>query len=89
MNEQPSLAEVVDRAIADYFANSEMPGIVTAFALVIERVRGDGNPGLTTVTPWDQTPARTLGLLGWAEEETRDEIRYIINAPFMASEDEE
>lgn len=69
MSEQPSLANVVDSAIVEHFTNSEMPGIVTAFTLVIERVRGDGHTGVTVVTPDDQSPSRTLGLIGWADED--------------------
>lgn len=89
MSEQPSLADVVDAALGEYFAKSDMPGIVTAFTLVIERVRADGNTGITVVSPDQQSPSRTLGLVGWADEHTRDEIRYTLNAPYLIAGDPE
>lgn len=89
MEDQPSLSDAVLTAISDWFTKAGSPGIVTGFALAMERVREDGNPGITVVTPDDQSPARTLGLVGWAEEHTRDEIRYVLNADLFVGEDED
>lgn len=82
-DETPTLSDAVFATISDWFTAAGRPGIVTSFVLVTERLREDGHAGLTVVTPHDQTPARTLGLVGWADEEVRDEIRYIINTPFI------
>lgn len=49
--------------------------IVTGFVLAAEFISGEGDVELTVTHPSEQSTARTLGLVGFADEWIRDDMR--------------
>lgn len=49
--------------------------MVTGFVLAVEGFESDGAQGATVIHPESQPTYRTLGLLGWADEWVRDDVR--------------
>lgn len=68
------LSEIATATISD-FLSGDNAAILTAFVLVTEAVDADGDT-VTRMTYLDgQTPQRSAGLVAWADEWTRDDMR--------------
>lgn len=83
MDENPTLSEAVFNAISDWLGDSAM---ATGFLLVVPTVDADGGNSLRTVTPDTQPYHVSLGLVGFAEEYIRDDIRTAFMAGFEGDE---
>lgn len=72
-----SLAEAIESVVSDFLSDSEVPTILTGFALVLETVQAteDAMTVLSLCAPDDQPANRTLGLIAYGEEWVRDDIR--------------
>lgn len=74
MDENPTLSEAVISAISNWLGNASL---ATGFLLVIPTVDADGTFSTFVVKPDDQPPPTSLGLIGFADEFIRDDIRRV------------
>lgn len=72
MDENPTLSEAVFSAISNWLGED---GLATGFLLVFPTVDADGSFTTVVCKPDDQPPPTSLGLIGFAEEFIRDDIR--------------
>lgn len=79
MEENPTLSEAVFNAISNWLGNDAM---LTGFILITSELGSDGGQQLRCVTPETQPFHNSLGLVGYAEEFIRDDIRTAFLADF-------
>jgi hypothetical protein len=72
VDENPTLSEAVFAAVSDWLGND---GLATGFLLVVPTMDSDGTQSLRVCTPDTQPYHTSLGLVGFAEEFIRDDIR--------------
>lgn len=83
MDENPTLSEAVFSSISDWLGDS---GLATGFLLVVPTVDADGGNSLRVCTPDTQPFHTSLGLVAFAEEYIRDDIRTAFMAGFEGDE---
>lgn len=88
MSENLSMTDRIYDAISKDLADFEVAGIPTSFLLVGTFVAEDGVSRTFVVTAEGQDSSRSLGLVGYAEEWIRDDIRAAMAADFCCDEDE-
>lgn len=79
MEENPTLSEAVFNAISDWLGAD---ALATGFLLVVPTVDADGGNSLRVVTPDTQPFHISLGLVAFAEEFIRDDVRTAFMADF-------
>lgn len=79
MDENPTLGETVFNAIADWLGNESM---LTGFLLVTSELGSDGGQNIRVIQPDTQPYHTSLGMVGFAEEYVRDDIRTAFLADF-------
>lgn len=72
MDENPTLSEAVFSAIAEWLGDSGMP---TGFIAVVPTMDSDGSSSLRVLQPDNQPYHTSLGLIEFAGEYVRDDIR--------------
>ena len=83
MDENLTPADVVLRALSDFYATAENPGMVTSFVVIAETARANGDVSVIVAAPDTQPYTQTLGLIGFGEEWVRDDMRtsFYVNEP--------
>jgi hypothetical protein len=79
VDENPTLSEAVFSAISNWLGDD---GLATGFFLVVPTMDSDGGSSVRVVAPDQQPYHVSLGLLGFAEEYVRDDIRTAFLADF-------
>lgn len=75
MSEEISLASAISSAVSEYFGSAEDSSMVTGFIIAVSTIDTDGQQGIGVAYPETQGFHQSLGLLGFAEEYIRDDIR--------------
>lgn len=79
MSETP-IADSVLGAITEVFQAREEKGLPTAFVSVIALLQEDGTHALSILSPTSQPTHVSMGMIAYAEEWFRDDVRFQINA---------
>lgn len=72
-----SLADVIADAVSDYLAGRDRPAMLNGFVFACSTVDTDGGANLQFSYPETQPYHQSLGLVGFAEEYVRDDIREV------------
>lgn len=83
MDENPTLGEAVFNAISDWLGSDAM---LTGYILITSELGSDGAQNLRVSFPDTQPFHNSLGLVGYAEEYIRDDIRTAFLADFGGDE---
>lgn len=79
MDENPTLSEAVFNAVSEWLGSD---ALATGFLLVVPTVDADGSNSLRLSAPDTQPFHVSLGLIGYAEEYIRDDIRTAFLSSF-------
>ena len=89
MDENPTLSEAVFNAISSHLALEGNGDLVTGYVVVVNGLTQNGG-GFTRITmPAGQSTPTSLGLVAFADESIRDDLRQEFLAPYLSDEDDE
>lgn len=88
MDENPTLSEAVFDAISDHFAREGNGDMVTGFLVVATGLHESGTGFTRIVMPAGQTTPLALGLVAFADESIRDDLRSEFLAQWTPEDDD-
>lgn len=89
MDENPTLSEAVFDSISAHLALEGNGDLVTGYVVVLTGLTQSGN-GFTRITmPAGQSTPTSLGLVAFADESIRDDLRQEFLAPYLSDEDDD
>lgn len=75
MSEEISLADVITEAVSAYLAEADEPAMLNGFVFACSALDAEGGTNLRIANPLSQGYHETLGMIGFAEECVRYDIR--------------
>ena len=85
MEENPTLSEAVFDSISEWLGTD---ALATGFLLVVPTMDADGGSSIRVCVPDTQPYHSSLGLVGFAEEYIRDDIRTQFMASYVDGDDD-